>query len=107
VSALWRSLITYTVHVNLKEWAEQEGVAYVTARRWFAAGKLPVPARKVGGLILVSQEEGPARQAVVVYARVSSADQRPDLDRQVARVTSWATGNGMSVDRVLPRSGRR
>jgi len=103
--ALWRSLMSYTVHVNLKEWAEQEGVAYVTARRWFAAGKLPVPARKVGGLILVSREERSAQQAVVVYARVSSADQRPDLDRQVARVTSWATGNGMSVDRVVTEVG--
>jgi predicted site-specific integrase-resolvase len=41
----------------------------------------------------------------VVYARVSSADQRPDLDRQVARVTSWATGNGMSVDRVVTEVG--
>ena len=39
--------------VNLKQWAEQAGVSYATARRWFAAGKLPVPARRVGGLILV------------------------------------------------------
>ncbi|HTP17302.1 MAG TPA: IS607 family transposase [Streptosporangiaceae bacterium] len=91
--------------MNLKEWAGQEGVAYVTARRWFAAGKLPVPARKVGGLILVSQEERPAQHAVVVYARVSSAGQRTDLDRQVARVTSWATGNGMSIDRVVTEVG--
>ena len=80
-------------------------MAYVTARRWFAAGKLPVPARKVGGLILVSQEERPAQHAVVVYARVSSAGQRTDLDRQVARVTSWATGNGMSIDRVVTEVG--
>jgi predicted site-specific integrase-resolvase len=29
---------------------------------------------------------------VVVYARVSSADQRNDLDRQVARVIVWAIG---------------
>jgi predicted site-specific integrase-resolvase len=77
----------------------------VTARRWFAAGELPVPARKVGGLILVGQEERPARQAVVVYARVSSAEQKPDLDRQVARVTASATGNGMSVDRVVAEVG--
>jgi predicted site-specific integrase-resolvase len=39
--------------VNLKEWAASAGVSYTTARRWFSAGKLPVPARKVGGLILV------------------------------------------------------
>jgi predicted site-specific integrase-resolvase len=29
--------------VNLKEWAELQGVAYITARRQYAAGTLPVP----------------------------------------------------------------
>jgi predicted site-specific integrase-resolvase len=40
-----------------------------------------------------------------VYARVSSADQRPDLDRQVARVTEWATGRNVPVDRVVTEIG--
>jgi predicted site-specific integrase-resolvase len=40
-----------------------------------------------------------------VYARVSSADQRPDLDRQVARVTTWATGQHIAVDRVVTEVG--
>jgi predicted site-specific integrase-resolvase len=92
--------------VNLKEWAEREGVAYVTARRWFAAGKLPVPARRVGGLILVGDGVVPARQGVTaVYARVSSADQEPDLDRQVARVTAWATAEGLTIGRVVTEVG--
>ena len=95
----------YNDHVNLKEWAEREGVAYVTARRWFAAGKLPVPARKVGGLILV-EEAVPAPEGITaVYACVSSADQRPDLDRQVARVTAWATEQGLTVGRVVTEVG--
>jgi len=42
---------------------------------------------------------------VVVYARVSSADQRPDLDRQVARVTAWATGQRLAVERVVTEVG--
>src|SRR5262249_32296378 len=29
--------------VNLKEWAASQGIAYVTARRQYAAGALPVP----------------------------------------------------------------
>jgi predicted site-specific integrase-resolvase len=92
--------------VNLKEWADRQGVSYATARRWFAAGKLPVPAHRVGGLILVGEPVQPVPAgATVVYARVSSADQRPDLDRQVARVTSWATGQGMAVDRVVTEVG--
>jgi predicted site-specific integrase-resolvase len=93
--------------VNLKEWAEEQGVAYVTARRWFAAGKLPVPAYRVGGLILIGTPVTGVKDtgSTVVYARVSSADQRPDLDRQVARVAGWATGQHLPVDRVVTEVG--
>jgi putative transposase len=44
--------------VNLATWAERNGVARVTAYRWFYAGVLPVPARKVGWLILVEWASG-------------------------------------------------
>ena len=40
-------------------------------------------------------------KSAVIYARVSSADQKPDLDRQVARVLTWATEHGYSIDRVV------
>jgi len=92
--------------VNLKEWAARNGVGYATARRWFAEGMLPVPARRVGGLILVVDESEPAPAGTaVVYARVSSADQKADLDRQVARVTAWATSQGLTVGRVVSETG--
>lgn len=98
----------YSGHMNLAEWAESQGIARVTAYRWFREGRLPVPARKVGGLILVDSPATPTPSSAsqtVVYARVSSADQRSDLDRQVARVTVWATGEGMPVDRVVTEVG--
>ncbi len=38
-------------------------------------------------------------------ARVSSADQRSDLDRQVARVTAWAAAEGLPVGRVVTEVG--
>jgi predicted site-specific integrase-resolvase len=99
-------LVVYNVHVNLKEWAASAGVSYTTARRWYEAGRLPVPARKVGGLILVGEPGTvPEPGVTVVYARVSSADQKPDLDRQVARVTAWATAQHLSVDRVVTEVG--
>jgi predicted site-specific integrase-resolvase len=93
--------------VNLKEWAAGNGISYATAREWHRTGKLPVSARKVGGLILVGDlADVPASSGTtVVYARVSSADQRPDLDRQVARVTEWATGQHLPVDRVVTEVG--
>ncbi|MCW3816047.1 hypothetical protein ONA91_16520 [Micromonospora sp. DR5-3] len=55
------------------------GIAYITARRQYAAGKLPVPPYRLGRLIVVGEPLPVARAVVgqvVVYARVSSADQR-------------------------------
>ena len=67
---------------------------------------LPVPARKVGGLILVGEPGTvPERGITAVYARVSSADLKSDLDRQVARVTAWAAGEGLAVGRVVTEVG--
>lgn len=96
----------YNSRVNLEEWAAGQVVSYATARRWHEAGTLPVPARKAGGLILI---DGPDVASLpgttAVYARVSSADQRPDLDRQVARVTSWAAAGSLPAGRVVTEAG--
>jgi predicted site-specific integrase-resolvase len=93
--------------MNLAAWAERNGVARVTAYRWFRAGLLLVPARRVGRLILVDEPIGEAgpRARTAVYARVSSADQKADLDRQVARVTAWATAEQIPVDKVVTEVG--
>ena len=41
----------------------------------------------------------------VVYARVSSGDQREDLDRQVGRVVEWATELGHRPNEVVKEIG--
>src|SRR5438034_8326571 len=93
--------------VKLAEWARRNGVHPHTAYRWFREGTMPVPARRLPtGTIMVDVATPTGRtEAVVVYARVSSADQRVDLDRQVARVTAWATGQGLTVGRVVTEVG--
>lgn len=91
----------------MKQWAAREGVHYVTAYRWFREGKLPVPARRVGRLILVdpAATEPTPVGVTAIYARVSSADQKTDLDRQVARITTWATGQNIPINRVVTEVG--
>ena len=41
----------------------------------------------------------------VVYARVSSGDQKEDLDRQMGRVVEWATQQGYRPDEVVKEIG--
>ncbi len=40
--------------MNMTEWAHAQGIHVTTAYRWYREGAPPVPARKVGRLILVS-----------------------------------------------------
>jgi putative resolvase len=90
--------------VNLTEWAKAQGVHPQTAYRWFREGTLPVPAQRVGPrTILVNIETNTAPEAVGglgLYARVSSHDQKDDLERQLARLSAWAAKAGGTVVRV-------
>jgi len=96
--------------VNLTEWAHAQGIHVQTAYRWYREGTLPVPARKVGRLILVSPEAAATEAArkpegAGLYARVSSHDQKSGLDGQVARLSVWAAEAGLPVVRVEAEVG--
>lgn len=94
--------------MNLAEWARLQDVHPQTAYRWFREGVLPVPAVRVNQrTILVSPDAAVAQASAGfgLYARVSSHDQKSDLDRQVARLTSWAALAGGRVVRVEAEVG--
>ena len=92
--------------MKLAEWARANGVHPQTAYRWFREDRMPVPARRLeSGTIWVDAAPAGESGRVVVYARVSSHDQRQDLDRQVARLTDWATANGHLVGEVVTEVG--
>lgn len=89
--------------MNLTEWARAQGVAPRTAYRWFREGTLPVPAERVGPrtiLVNIDANASPVTGGVGLYARVSSHDQKPDLERQTARLSAWAVKAGHKVVRV-------
>lgn len=95
--------------MKLSEWARQQGVSYQTAWRWVKDGKMPVPVRQAPSGTWLVAEPAPVVSAasgrVVAYCRVSSADQRPDLERQAARVVAGANGLGLAVAEVVTEVG--
>jgi putative resolvase len=90
--------------VNLTEWAKAQGISPHTAYRWFRNGTLPVPAERVGPrMILVNVDANTSPSVtggVGLYARVSSPEQKSDLERQVARLSEWSAKAGHRVVRV-------
>ena len=79
--------------ISLTAWGRLYGFDKATTSRLHLAGKLPpelqIERLPTGRYYVVVPPEGEGR--CVVYARVSSGDQREDLDQQVGRVVAWAT----------------
>ena len=82
------------IFVSIGEAASALGVSITTLRRWEASGKL-VPEHTVGGhrryeLAKLKPEmfraEADAHWRTIAYARVSSHDQKDDLERQIGRL---------------------
>jgi putative resolvase len=97
--------------MKLSDWARANGVHPKTAYRWWRTGTLPVPARQINARVILvddaasANRAAPELSAVGLYARVSSHDQRSDLDRQVARLSEWAAKAGARVLRIEAEVG--
>src|ERR1700730_16178923 len=92
--------------MKLSDWARANGVHPKTAYRWWRNGTLPVPARQINARVILVDDAASANRAapelpaVGLYARVSSHDQRSDLDRQLARLSEVAAKAGARVLRI-------
>lgn len=91
--------------MKLSVWARRNGVHYQTAWSWAKNGQMPVPVIKTDtGRYLVLQP-AVSTGRTVAYCRVSSADQKDDLERQTGRVVTAATARGLTVAEVVTEVG--
>ena len=92
--------------MKLSEWARRNGVHYQTAWSWAKNGQMPVPVIKTDtGRYLILEPAADRADRTVAYCRVSSADQREDLERQAGRVVTGATARGLAVAEVVTEVG--
>lgn len=84
--------------MKLSQYAKKAGISYKTAWRWYKAGTLDAY-QTPSGMVVVRdpQRERTGTGRIALYARVSSADQKSDLERQVQRLRDYAAARGYQV----------
>ena len=87
--------------------AKQLGVSQDTLRRWERAGKIAVERTARGHrrfdlskLLGRASDKANLKKQTIAYARVSSHDQKNDLDRQVQVLQNFCSANGWSYEMI-------
>jgi putative resolvase len=93
--------------VKLKDYARQQGVSYRTAWRWWKAGKLPGHQMDTGTILIETEPAAPSStsQQVAIYARVSSTENKSNLDSQAERLAAYCAARGYHVVKVVKEVG--
>lgn len=88
--------------MKLRAYAKKIGVCYQTAWNYYKSGQIPGAYQLPTGTIIVPDLPTGAEQmqGAVVYARVSSSENRTNLKSQTERVSAFCAANGWSVQAV-------
>ena len=87
--------------MRLSQYAKKMGVSYKTAFRWWKAGKLDAYQLDTGTVIVREPAQPQEEMSVALYARVSSADQKEVLERQMQRLRDYAAARGYQVTKTV------
>lgn len=86
--------------IKLSAYAKLKNRCYRTMWNKFHEGKLPNAYADDKGSIFIRLEEEKKDRCVAIYCRVSSHDQKSDLERQINRLSDFAIKNGFVVNKV-------
>jgi len=88
---------------KLSQYAKDNNVTYKTAHNHFKAGLITGAYQLATGTIVIPDdyEQPQSTERVVVYARVSSSENKKNLDTQAERVSQFCNAKGWVVNEVV------
>ena len=93
--------------MKLSTFARRAGICYKTAWRWWKCDKIKGYQTETGTVMIteeISEQPGQER-IVVVYARVSANENRPNLDSQAERLCVYCAAKGWKVVKAVKEVG--
>jgi putative resolvase len=91
--------------MKLSTYAKQLGISYQTAWRLFKDGKLNAYQLPTGTVIVREEESQGSEQCVAIYCRVSSSENKGNLESQKKRLLDYCAAKGYKVSRVITEVG--
>ena len=92
--------------MKLSQYAKQQGISYSTALRWWHQGVIRGYQAPSGTIIVETEgKQAASEERVAIYARVSSAEHRENLERQAERLTQYCTIRGYRVVKLVKEVG--
>lgn len=85
---------------TLREYGKEHGIKYRAAWNRYKAGKIPGAYQDECGRILI-RPNSDKKEYVVCYARVSSSENRKNLETQAERLVSYCNAKGFIVRQVI------
>jgi putative resolvase len=89
--------------MKLSDYAKSIGVSYKTAWRMWKRGDLNATQLTTGTVIV--KFDKPINKGVVIYARVSSSEDKSNLDTQAQRLESYCCAKGYTIVRIVKEVG--
>jgi predicted site-specific integrase-resolvase len=93
----------YFAH-EIERVCQTTGISYSTALLWWKAGAIR-GYQASSGTIIVEAKLQAQEERVVMYARLSSPEQRENLERQVERLLHYCTVQGYQVKQLIKEIG--
>src|SRR6266702_4267312 len=91
--------------MKLSTYAKQQGISYSTALRWWKAGQIKGYQAPSGTIIVTEDLPKKTVQKLAIYARVSEASHRANLERQAERLSQYCEVKGYQVTQIVKEIG--
>lgn len=87
--------------MKLSEYARQNSITYQTAYKMYKQGLIQGKQLPTGTIVISDIDKSCKQDYTVIYARVSSSENRSNLDKQAERLTNYAIACGFTIDEVI------
>lgn len=100
----YTSTLATIVFVKLSDYAKSIGVSYKTAWRMWQRGELNAEQLSTG-TVIVHVDKPKTEKGVIIYARVSSSQNKSNLEAQAKRIENYCIAKGYQIVRVVKEVG--